>query len=234
MKLITCENISLGYEGKLIQKNLNFAIQRGVYLSVIGENGSGKTTLLKTLLGLKSPVEGRIFTGDLIQKNQFGYLPQQTIIQKDFPASVEEIVFSGFINQSGLRPFYTKGEKKRAREIIEKLNLQELKQTCYRELSGGQQQRVLLARALCASVEILFLDEPAASLDPIVTKELYVIVKQLHQEGMTIVMISHDVSAVLEYSSHILQLGQSEYFFGTKEEYLQKKMEMGGTVWGTV
>ena len=234
MKLITCENISLGYEGKLILNNLNFTIQKGAYLSIIGENGSGKTTLLKTLLGLKNPVEGTIFTGDLIQKNQFGYLPQQTIIQKDFPASVEEIVLSGFINQSGLRPFYTKGEKKHAREIMEKLKLSTMKSKCYRELSGGQQQRVLLARALCASTQVLFLDEPAASLDPIVTKELYEIVKQLHQEGMTIIMISHDVSAVLEYSSHILQLGQKDYFFGTKEEYLQKKMEMGGTEWVTV
>lgn len=234
MKLITCENISLGYEGKLILNNLNFTIQKGAYLSIIGENGSGKTTLLKTLLGLKNPVEGTIFTGDLIQKNQFGYLPQQSIIQKDFPASVEEIVLSGFINQSGLRPFYTKGEKKHAREIMEKLKLSTMKSKCYRELSGGQQQRVLLARALCASTQVLFLDEPVASLDPIVTKELYEIVKQLHQEGMTIIMISHDVSAVLEYSSHILQLGQNDYFFGTKEEYLQKKMEMGGTEWVTV
>ena len=166
MALITCQNVKVGYEGRTVAENINFSVEKGDYLFIIGENGSGKSTLMKTILGLHPLMEGTILTKDRFQPNEIGYLPQQTVIQKDFPASVKEIVRSGCLNQGGFRPFYQKEEKKRAKEMMEKLDILELQNRCYRELSGGQMQRVLLARALCATKQLLLLDEPIAGLDP--------------------------------------------------------------------
>ena len=196
MKLITCENLTLGYEGKAILSGLNFTVNSGDYLCIVGENGSGKSTLMKTLLHLQSPMAGTITMGDGLKINEIGYLPQQTALQRDFPASVEEIVMSGFLGRMGLRPFYTKAEKKEARELMEKTRITDLADRCYRELSGGQQQRVLLTRALC----------------------------ELNKEDhVTIIMISHDIGEVANYASHVLHIGH-RLFFGTKEEYMNSKI----------
>ena len=187
----------------------------------MGENGSGKSTLMKTILGLQAPIGGRILTGDGLRKNEIGYLPQQTQAQKDFPASVREIVLSGCQGRCGSRPFYSKEEKRLAEENIGKMGIGSLTKRCYRELSGGQQQRVLLARALCATRKMLLLDEPVSGLDPRVTAEMYGLIERLNrEEGITVIMISHDISAALKYASHILHIGDS-VFFGTKTDYLQ-------------
>ena len=222
MALITCKDLSLGYDGREIVHDLNFEVNAGDYLCIVGENGSGKSTLMRTLLGLQPPLSGTISMGDGLQQTEIGYLPQQTVVQRDFPASVWEIVLSGCQNQCGLRPFYSAKEKQLARQNIEKMGLSELKKRCYRELSGGQQQRVLLARALCATKKMLLLDEPVAGLDPRVTQELYSLIRSLHDEGMTIIMISHDVSAALQDADHILHVG-SPLFFGTRDEYLRSE-----------
>ena len=169
MALITVSGLSLGYDGHSIADNLNFTVESGDYLCVVGENGSGKTTLMKTLLGLTEPVAGSITFDGGLSRNQIGYLPQQTLVQRDFPASVREIVLSGCQNRCGMRPFYNKAEKLLAAENMEKMGIEDLADTCYRNLSGGQQQRVLLARALCAAQKVLLLDEPVSGLDPIVT-----------------------------------------------------------------
>ena len=173
MALLACRNLSLGYDGNIIVSGLNFEIESGDYLCIVGENGSGKSTLMRTVLGLQAPVSGKVLTGDGLKQNEIGYLPQQTVVQKDFPASVREIVLSGCGNRMGLRPFYSKDEKRIAMENIEKMGLTSLIKRCYRELSGGQQQRVLLARALCATRKMLLLDEPVSGLDPKVTSEMY-------------------------------------------------------------
>lgn len=220
MSLIKCDDISLGYEGKAIVENLNFRVNEGDYLCIVGENGSGKSTLMKTLLGLKSPMSGKISVGDGLKHNEIGYLPQQTVVQKDFPASVKEIIMSGFLNHSGLRPFYNKEEKKIARENMEKLGIRDLEKRCYRDLSGGQQQRVLLARALCATHKMLLLDEPVAGLDPKVTIEMYEIIKKLNDEGITIIMISHDIHAALMYATKILHVSDKSEFFESKDSFL--------------
>lgn len=221
MAIITCRNVSLGYEGQTVVKNLNFTVNSGDYLCVVGENGSGKSTLIKTLLKLKSPLSGEISTGDGLKQTEIGYLPQQTVVQKDFPASVNEIVMSGCLNSMGLKPFYGKAEKQRAADIMEKLGITHLSKRCYRELSGGQQQRVLLARALCATKKLLLLDEPVAGLDPKVTAEMYELIYKLNrEEGITIIMISHDISAALKYCTHILHVAHEPLFFGTKEDYI--------------
>ena len=222
MALITCRDLSLGYDGREIVRNLSFEVNAGDYLCIVGENGSGKSTLMRTLLGLQSPLGGTIEIGDGLRQNEIGYLPQQTVVQRDFPASVWEIVLSGCQNQCGLRPFYSAAEKKLARQNIEKMGLTALTKRCYRELSGGQQQRVLLARALCATKKMLLLDEPVSGLDPKVTAELYSLIRDLHDEGLTVIMISHDVSAALQEADHILHVG-STVFFGTRDEYAQSK-----------
>ncbi|MBQ6052366.1 MAG: metal ABC transporter ATP-binding protein [Clostridia bacterium] len=220
MALLTCRNLALGYEGHAIVKDLNFEIDSGDYLCIVGENGSGKSTLMKTILGLQSPLDGKIITGDGFKQTEIGYLPQQTVIQRDFPASVWEIVLSGCLNRTGIRPFYSKDEKREAREIIEKLGMTPYIKSCYRNLSGGQQQRVLLARALCATGKMLLLDEPVTGLDPIVTAEIYDIVCRLNREdGITVVMISHDIEAAMKYATKVIHIGKT-VFCGSKDEYL--------------
>ena len=219
MAQIKVNNVSLGYEGKAIVSELNFEINQGDYLCIVGENGSGKSTLMKTLLGQRNVLSGKIEFGDGLKQNEIGYLPQQTEVQKDFPASVKEIVFSGCLNGCGLRPFYSKSQKTRVKEIMKKLNITDLSSACYRELSGGQQQRVLLARALCATKKLIVLDEPVAGLDPVITKNLYRLISDINKEGITVVMVSHDIHAAIEFASHILHIGNKPLFFGTKEEY---------------
>ena len=220
MSLLTIKDLSLGYENMTVVDGLNFTVETGDYLCIVGENGSGKSTLMKTILQLQKPLKGEILVGDGLLAKEIGYLPQQTVIQKDFPASVKEIVISGCQGQMGLRPFYSKKEKEIARNNMERMGITEYKDRCYRELSGGQQQRVLLARALCAAEKVLLLDEPVSGLDPKVTAEMYELIKKLNNEGITIIMISHDIKAAILYASHVLHIGD-EVFFGTKDDYLK-------------
>ncbi len=225
MAQIICQNLSIGYEGRAICQNINCSVGKGEYLCIVGENGCGKSTFMRTLLQLQQPVSGKILLGDGLEEHEIGYLPQQTVIQKDFPASVREIVLSGCQNHCGLRPFYNRKEKQHAEEMMEKMKIAHLSEQCYRELSGGQQQRVLLARALCAAKKILLLDEPVSGLDPKATEEMYHLLEQLnHDEKMTVIMISHDIKAAVTYASHILYLG-NPMFYGTKEEYLEQEMD---------
>ncbi|MDR0221263.1 MAG: ABC transporter ATP-binding protein [Lachnospiraceae bacterium] len=221
---LICQNLTLGYEGKTVVSGLSFAVHAGDYLCIVGENGSGKSTLMKTLLNLKSPMSGQIVTGEGLAQAEIGYLPQQTVAQKDFPASVREVVLSGCLNRCGFRPFYNKAEKQRAADNMEKLGIAALAKRCYRELSGGQQQRVLLARALCAAQKILLLDEPVAGLDPQAATEMYALITKMNENGITIIMISHDTACSIEHASHVLHIGnQAALFFGTKEDYLQSE-----------
>ena len=221
MAQLTCQNLCVGYDGKPVLQDLNFEVCPGDYLCIVGENGSGKSTLMKTILGLQTPISGRILTGDGLRKNEIGYLPQQTQVQKDFPASVREIVLSGCQGRCGSRPFYSKKEKQLAAEAMDKMRITALAKRCYRELSGGQQQRVLLARALCATEKMILLDEPVSGLDPKVTAQMYALIETLNRrDGITTIMISHDIAAAVRYATHILHIGKT-VFFGTKEEYLQ-------------
>lgn len=220
MPQLICKDLSLGYDGKAIVQGLNFSVDAGAYLCMVGENGSGKSTLMRTLLGLQLPLGGSIIMDDGLRPNEIGYLPQQTAAQKDFPASVREVVLSGCQSGCGMRPFYNRAEKQLAAENMKKMGIEALEKRCYRELSGGQQQRVLLARALCATRKMLLLDEPVAGLDPRATAEMYRTIAALNREGITIIMISHDLSAAIAYASHVLHIGKT-LFFGSKQEYLQ-------------
>lgn len=227
MSQITCTDLKLGYGNHVILDNLNFTVEKDDYLTVIGENGTGKSTLMKGILGLHLPLGGSITMGEGLSPKDVGYLPQQTPAQRDFPASVEEIVRSGCQARCGLRPFYNKEEKALADENMARMRIEDLRKRSYRCLSGGQQQRVLLARALCATQKILLLDEPTSGLDPRVSAELYELIAQLHKEGITIIIISHDMSSALDYSTKILRLTKPVYF-GTLEGYhttLAKELE---------
>ena len=202
MSLLKCENLSFAYDGVTVVRDLNFTVEEGNYLCIIGENGAGKSTLIKGLLRLKKPSAGKVELGEGLRATEIGYLPQQTQIQKDFPASVREVVLSGCLNRMGLRPFYTHAEKERARENMEALEILDLQDQCYRDLSGGQQQRVLLARAMCAAQKLILLDEPVSGLDPVATRSLYAQIARINKTaGLTVIMVSHDIDASLRYTT---------------------------------
>lgn len=226
MAQLTCQDLCVGYDGRAVLEHVNFEVNPGDYLCIVGENGSGKSTLMKTILGLLAPISGSVLAGEGLKRNEIGYLPQQTATQKDFPASVREVVLSGCQSRCGVRPFYNQREKALARDAMEKMQIDSLAGRCYRELSGGQQQRVLLARALCATRKLLLLDEPTAGLDPKVMRQLYDLIEALNRdEGITVVMVSHDLTAALRYASHILHIGDT-VFFGTKQAYFQSRQGM--------
>ena len=228
MAQLTCENLTLGYGSQEILSGLSFEVNRGDYLCIVGSNGSGKTTLMKTVLGLTKPLGGSIEFSDGLSASGIGYLPQQTDVQRDFPASVYEIVISGCLGRGGFHPFYTKADKALAAQAMDRMDITKLKNSCYRELSGGQQQRVLLARALCATRDILLLDEPVAGLDPKVTADMYALIDSLNKnDGVTVIMISHDIDKALRYASHILHIG-TDIFFGTRAEYEVFKANRNG------
>ncbi|RGX54194.1 MULTISPECIES: metal ABC transporter ATP-binding protein [Anaerotruncus] len=221
MTLISCKNVSMRYENQLAVENVSFDIEEGDYVCIVGENGSGKSTLLKGLLGLMQPSAGTITFGGGLTRDRIGYLPQQTVVQRDFPASVREVVLSGCLNRRGLRPFYSEKERRIAAQNIERLGIGGLSRKSYRDLSGGQQQRVLLARALCATEKLLLLDEPVTGLDPVVTADMYTLLRALNQDGVTVIMVSHDINCSVHNAGKILHMDTTVRFYGSSAEYLK-------------
>jgi len=216
--IIECDNITMGYGTHIALRGLSFKVMEGEYLCIVGENGSGKSTLIKGLLGLQQPKSGKIKLNEISGRG-IGYLPQQTMTQRDFPASVKEVVLSGCLSRGGWSPFYSAADKKRAFNALESLGIAVLINRSFKALSGGQRQRVLLARALCAADRLLLLDEPAAVLDPPATEELYQIIGKLNkQHGMTVIMVSHDLDAAAN-ADKILHMANGCAFFGTPEQY---------------
>ncbi len=220
MSLITCKNLTLAYDSGVVASDVSFSLEAGNYLCIVGENGSGKSTLLKSVLGLHPIHSGTLTVAPEARRSGIGYLPQHTPAQRDFPASVKEIVRSGCLRRSGMRPFFRASDKKLAEEAMVRMGIDHLAGRCYRELSGGQQQRVLLARAFCATGQLILLDEPIAGLDPLAMTEMYSMIADMNREGVAVIMVSHDVSAAVSYASHILHMGKTTSFFGTTEAYL--------------
>ncbi len=214
--MIRCENLTLGYEGRAVVTGLTFSVEEGDYLCIVGDNGSGKTTLIKTLLGLHSPMAGRLAI-DL--PDGIGYLPQRSTLRQETPASIWEVVTSGLLRRRGFSPVLKRAERERAEKALSAMGVAPLAKRPYAALSGGQQQRVLLARALCAADRLLLLDEPVAGLDQGATEEMYRLIHTLHQNGTTIIMVTHDPAAC-RYATRVLRLGENEHFFGSAAEYL--------------
>lgn len=223
MDILTCRDLTLGYGEQILVEKLNFHLPKGSYLCIVGENGAGKSTLMRTLLKLQEPLSGRIWLDEEAAAGGIGYLPQQTQTQRDFPASVKEIVLSGCQARGSWHPFYTREERERSHRCMHRLDICHLQDRSYRKLSGGQQQRVLLARALAATDQVLLLDEPVTGLDPKASLAMYEVVEKLHQEGITIIMISHDVRASAENASHILYMGD-QVFFGSSGEFAESSI----------
>ena len=224
MKLV-CEKITKRFGSNLALQDVDLTINGGEIRALLGGNGSGKSTLIKGLLRLKAPAAGSITYGDGLLPTEIGYLPQQTGSQRDFPASVYEVVLSGKLNSLGLRPFFSRRMKEEALENMRLMGIEGLKNRCYQELSGGQQQRVLLARALCATKKMLLLDEPVAGLDPKVTDDMYTLIDHINKKmGITVIMVSHDIQSSVRYASHILHLGHGQLFFGPADEYLRSDL----------
>ncbi len=219
---ITLKNLSVGYNNNSLHKDINLEISLGTYVCIVGENGAGKSTLMKTILGLIPPIEGSVLMGEGLSSIDIGYLPQQTQVQRDFPASVYEVVISGCLNKIGMRPFYNKTEKKLANEMLSKLNIYDLRKRSYSELSGGQQQRVLLARALCATNKVLLLDEPTAGLDVQTTKDFYELIKNLNNEGITIIMITHSLNEAIADANYVLYVGEDGVNYMTAKTYMEE------------
>ena len=227
MALIRLNNATVSYEGDLAAENVSFSVEKGDYLVILGENGSGKSTVMKAMLGLVKLKSGEVIHSDGLKKNGVGYLPQQTRIQRDFPASVEEVVQSGVVNRMGRRMFPGREEKQRARQQMERLEIWEMRKKPYRALSGGQQQRVLLARALCATDSLLLLDEPVTGLDPETTAEMYEIIRNINRQGVAIVTVSHDVGQALRDAKHVLVMERTVRFYGETEAYEAWRRENG-------
>ena len=224
MALISCEHLTMKYDGRTAVDDVSFELDPGDYLSIVGENGSGKSTLVKGLLGLLRPASGAVRFNGLVRR-EIGYLPQQTDTQKDFPASVAEVVSSGCLSRRSFPPFYTAADRRLVRENMEKLEIGGVAKKCYRELSGGQQRRVMLARALCATRRLLLLDEPVAGLDPVITVELYALIDRLNREqGITVIVVTHDVHSALQCGNKVLHIDTRSVFFGTREEYLKTEV----------
>ncbi len=219
MVRLTLNNITLAYDGRAVINNLSLKVDSGDYLCVVGENGSGKSTLIKGILGIVKPQSGSIDFCCPKHMRSIGYLPQQQSAQRDFPASVKEVIMSGFAGKCRL-PWYTKAMKQKARENMQLLKIEGLINEPFSALSGGQQQRVLLARALCATEDLLLLDEPVNGLDPNAAKEMYSIIKDLNKEGMTVIMITHDINTAVKSANKILHLEKDTLFYGTTAEYL--------------
>lgn len=225
MKILECENVCIDYEDNRAVDHISFSVEEGDFVCILGENGSGKSTLVKGILGLEKITEGKISYLNGMKENEIGYLPQTTMVQKNFPASIYEVVLSGCLNNKGLNPFYSKADKKKANEMMEKVGIKEIKSKSYQELSGGQQQRVLLARALCASKKMLILDEPITGLDPVITRTMYEMIKKINKQGMTIIMVSHDINFAIKNASKIIHIKNKVLFKGTSQEY--EKSEIG-------
>lgn len=220
--LLKCEHVDFGYENQDAVIDVSLEVSTGDYICIVGENGSGKSTLMKGILGLLKPTEGKIEISEELKKAGIGYLQQQTAAQKDFPATVFEVVISGCLGKRGNRPFYSPKEKQTALSNLERLGIADLKKSCFRDLSGGQKQRALIARALCATDKLLILDEPITGLDPSAIQDFYNIIRKLNrEEQVAILMVSHDMANIVRQAGKILHLQQKALFWGTVQDYLK-------------
>lgn len=215
MTILEVEKLKVSYSNHVAIENINFKIEDGEYVCLVGENGSGKSTLVKTIVGLLKPEEGQVNLN--ISLDEVAYLSQTNLKDLDFPATAKEIIMSG-IQKHGKFPFYTKKDKEIYENVIKQLKIEELQGRRIGDLSGGQKQRILIARALVRQPKLLILDEPATGLDYNITKELYKILENLNKNNkMTIIMATHDLEEINEIKPRIISLAKKVKYDGNLE-----------------
>jgi zinc transport system ATP-binding protein len=220
-ELIKVKDLSVGYGERAVIKRASFVVESGDFICVVGANGAGKSTLIKTILGILKPSAGKIQFADKLTQSQLGYLPQDMKFESDFPASVEEVVLTGALGRMGWRPFYGAKERSAALDCMKELKISKLAKRSFAELSGGQRQKVLLARALMASRRVLFLDEPSNNLDYKSKADFYELLKKMNADGLTIMMITHDVDVHDLIGNKVLALRDDGIWFGETAKYLE-------------
>lgn len=220
--IITAQHLTLAYGENAVITRANFCINQGEFVCVVGANGSGKSTLIRAMLGLIKPRFGHIIYGDEVDQSTIGYLPQEAKIDQFFPATVREIVLSGALGRMGHRPFYSRSDRTDADRALSRLGLAKLAGRSFASLSGGQKQKVLLARALVATSKLLILDEPSNNLDHASRQEFYRILQDLHADGLTIIMITHDLDADDLIGDHVLSIMSGEVTKSATATYLKR------------
>ncbi len=223
--LVEVEGVYFYRNEHLILKDINLTIKEGDFLAIIGPNGAGKTTLLKIILGLLSPNKGTVRIMG-IERDKFnkryliGYVPQKaTHTDSLFPISAKEVVSLGLLSAKKFPKWFSHGDKKKIEIALKKVGMEEFKNVRLTHLSGGQQQRIFIARAIVNEPKILFLDEPTAGIDALAQEEFYDMLKELHEQGITIVMVTHDIGVVNKYVNKVACLNQKLVFHGTHEEF---------------
>ena len=222
MAMITLNNLTLKYDGNVVLQNVNFSVNEGDFICVVGENGTGKSTLIKSLVGLKSIDSGEVIYEN-INRSDISYIAQQNNIKRNFPATVLEVVMQGLEGRKNLTPFYKKEEKALALNALKKLGIETVANKLINELSGGQQRRVLLARALISPKKLLIMDEPVASLDTAAAKEIYTITKNLcENEKMAAIVVLHDLGNAIKYATKILWIKDDSHKLLSPGDYLKE------------
>lgn len=225
--IIEVKNVSFSYGKRDVLKHVQLMVHRGDYLGLVGGNGSGKTTLLKIILGLVKPDEGmvRLFGKDLAtfkEWSRIGYVPQAaTHFDQGFPATVEEVVLMGRFAEAGLFRSITKKDREKAHKALEAVGMQEYRTRLIGELSGGEKQRTFIARALAGEPEILFLDEPTVGVEKEVREDFYALLKKLNEEGLTVVLVTHDLENIAHEAMHVACLDCTLFFHDSAEEFLK-------------
>lgn len=230
---VEIENLTVVLKGKEVLKNINFTLEEGHFLGVVGPNGGGKTTLVRTILGLLAPSSGaiRIFgqapDSPSIRNGVFGYLPQQQNIDPNFPATALDIVLMGRYRSTGFLRWPGGKDREKAVECLSIMGAEDIKDTQYSRLSGGQQQRVSIARALAGEPKILILDEPSTGIDVVGQENFYHLLKGFQKKmNLTILMVSHDIGTVTTYVDEISCLNINLYYHGNPLGALDEKVMM--------
>jgi zinc transport system ATP-binding protein len=212
-------DINFSYNNQIVLENVNFQVEENDFMAVVGPNGGGKSTLLKLILGFLKPVSGsiKIFGEDpVLARKHIGYVPQFATFDFDFPINVLEMIMLSNLNSKSFFPFYKKNEIKSAHEVLEKLQIENLWDRQVSDLSGGQRQRALIARSLISNPKLLLLDEPTASVDIHVEKDIYALLKSLNK-NMAILLVTHDVSFVSKFVNKIVCVNRCSCFHKISE-----------------
>lgn len=221
---VDVRSVTFGYGGAPVLEDVSLHLHAGQFAALVGPSGAGKTTLLRLLLGSLTPTRGTLVIGGREvtgrPASHVGYVPQLETINWNFPVTAEQVVLMGRVRRSGYLPWYGRSDHARAADLLEKLEIGDVAQRPIRALSGGQQQRVFLARALIAEPDLLILDEPTSGVDARTAEEILHLLAHLNQQGITILMTTHDLNAAAAHVPWVICLRHRVIAQGTPEDAL--------------